>query len=254
MEQKKIKVLVADDNREISQLLEESFAVLPDIELVGVAANGTEAVKLLAGKNPDVLILDIIMPYLDGIGVLEQMAQMHLPHRPKVIMLTAFGQESITQRVLDLGVDYFLLKPFNLDTLIQRVRQLTCVHSRVPVAAVKAQSLDEVVTNVIHDIGVPAHIKGYQFLREAIMLVVRDIGLLGAVTKELYPTVARRFSTTPNRVERAIRHAIEIAWSRGNMELLSSLFGSAAEGRGKVTNSEFIATVSDKLRMQLNAN
>jgi two-component system response regulator (stage 0 sporulation protein A) len=255
MGESRIRVLVADDNREFCQLLKEHFEKQADMELVGIAHNGAEVVEMLPAKNPDVIVLDIIMPHLDGIGVLEKMALMNLAKRPKTIMLTAFGQESITQRVIGMGADYYILKPFNLDTLIHRVRQLSGGHVSQPLVQVKSRSLDVEVTNVIHEIGVPAHIKGYLYLREAIMLVVNEVELLGAVTKELYPTIAEKYSTTPSRVERAIRHAIEVAWSRGNMELINTLFGYTVNlERGKPTNSEFIAMVADKLRMQLKAS
>ncbi len=250
----KIRLLIADDNREFCQLLKEFFDQQPDFELVGIANNGMEALEMLPAKNPDVVILDIIMPHLDGIGVLERLNLLHLPRRPKIIMLTAFGQESITQRVVGMGADYYILKPFNLDTLAQRVRQLTNSGTEVTIVPAKPRSLDVEVTSIIHEIGVPAHIKGYLYLREAIMLVVNEVELLGAVTKELYPSIAGRYSTTPSRVERAIRHAIEVAWSRGNMELINTLFGYTVNlERGKPTNSEFIAMVADKLRMQQKA-
>ena len=171
-------------------------------------------------------------------------------------MLTAFGQESITQRVVDLGADYYILKPFNLDVLIDRIRQLargTPVSKRT--AAIKPRNLDMEVTNIIHQLGVPAHIKGYLYLREAILMVIRDVDLLGAVTKELYPLVADRYNTTPSRVERAIRHAIEVAWSRGNIDIINSFFGYTIDtDRGKPTNSEFIAIIADKLRVENKAS
>jgi two-component system, response regulator, stage 0 sporulation protein A len=257
MENTLIKVLIADDNREFCQLLTEYIEKQPDMTLVGTAFNGSEVVDMIPVKNPDVIILDIIMPHLDGIGVLERMASMRLANRPKVIMLTAFGQESITQKVVELGADYYVLKPFDLDTLVDRIRQLhgnPNTRTFLPVSASangKPKSLNVEVTNIIHEIGVPAHIKGYQYLREAIMLVVNDMDLLGAVTKELYPSIAERFNSTPSRVERAIRHAIEVAWTRGNMELINTMFGYTVNTeRGKPTNSEFIAMVADKLRMQ----
>jgi len=256
MEISPIKVIIADDNREFCQLLKEYIDKQPDMKLVGTAYNGSEVVDMIPVKNPDVIILDIIMPHLDGIGVLEKMSSMRLTHRPKVIMLTAFGQETITQRVVELGADYYVLKPFDLDTLIERIRQLAGNPAR-PFSfdgsiSANPKSLDVVVTNIIHEIGIPAHIKGYQYLREAIMLVVNDMDLLGAVTKELYPAIAERFDSTPSRVERAIRHAIEVAWARGNMELINTLFGYTVNTeRGKPTNSEFIAMVADKLRIQL---
>jgi two-component system response regulator (stage 0 sporulation protein A) len=199
------------------------------------------------------------MPHLDGIGVLEKLSQMNL-ERPKVVMLTAFGQESITQRAVDLGADYFVLKPFDLETLSNRVRQLYTGTSpvikstltSVPVyqPPTRTKNMDLEVTNLIHQMGVPAHIKGYQYLRDAILLVINEVNLLGAVTKELYPLIAEKYQTTPSRVERAIRHAIELAWDRGNVDMMNKFFGYTINiQRGKPTNSEFIAMVSDKLRI-----
>jgi two-component system response regulator (stage 0 sporulation protein A) len=265
-----IKVLIGDDNRDFCELLRAYVEGQPDLELVGVANNGTEVLDLIEKTLPDVIILDIIMPHLDGIGVLERLGEMVLPARPKIIMLTAFGQENITQKVLEMGADYYVLKPFSLDVLGTRIRQLagaapapvtpppSAAASREPAPVYMPQrtrSLDNDVTTIIHEIGIPAHIKGYRYLREAIMMVVNRVDLLGCVTKELYPTIARNHQTTPSRVERAIRHAIEVAWNRGNTEVINGLFGHTVNReRGKPTNSEFIAMVADKLRMDTKAS
>jgi two-component system response regulator (stage 0 sporulation protein A) len=246
-----IRVLVADDNREFCELLGQYIQNQADFRLVGAAQNGRQVMEMLQAEVPDVIILDIIMPHLDGLGVLEQINALGLEHRPKVIMLTAFGQESIAQRVVDLGADYYILKPFDLNVLAKRIRQIVKVGG-ARAAAHEGRSLDIEVTGVLHEIGIPAHIKGYLYLREAIILVVQRVELLGGVTKELYPSIAKKFATTPSRVERAIRHAIEVAWSRGNVELIHKLFGHTVNSdRGKPTNSEFIAMVADKLRMEL---
>lgn len=246
-----IKILIADDNREFCELLKEFISQENDLQLVGVANNGVEALEIINNDQPDVVVLDIIMPHLDGIGVLEKLSQSDLPKRPKVIMLTAFGQESITQRAVDLGADYYILKPFDFTVLANRIRQLydgASVLQYTPV--VKTKNLDVAVTNVIHEMGVPAHIKGYQYLREAILMVIDEVSLLGAVTKELYPMIAQKYQTTPSRVERAIRHAIELAWDRGNVEMMNRFFGYTINlERGKPTNSEFIAMIADRLRI-----
>jgi len=262
----KIKVLIGDDNRDFCELLRVYVEGQPDLQIAGVAHNGTEVLEAIAAEPPDVIILDIIMPHLDGIGVLEQLNHMDLPVRPKIIMLTAFGQENITQKVLEMGADYYVLKPFSLDVLGTRIRQLAGAvpspASAPPAPAAstpvltyipqRTRNLDNDVTAIIHEIGIPAHIKGYRYLREAIMMVVERVDLLGCVTKELYPTIARTHSTTPSRVERAIRHAIEVAWSRGNVEVINGLFGHTVNReRGKPTNSEFIAMVADRLRMEV---
>lgn len=246
-----IKILIADDNREFCELLKEFISQESDLHLVGVANNGVEALEIINNEQPDVVVLDIIMPHLDGIGVLEKLSQSDMPKRPKVIMLTAFGQENITQRAVDLGADYYILKPFDFTVLANRIRQLSdgaSVLQYTPV--VKTKNLDVAVTNVIHEMGVPAHIKGYQYLRDAILMVIDEVSLLGAVTKELYPMIAQKYQTTPSRVERAIRHAIELAWDRGNVEMMNRFFGYTINlERGKPTNSEFIAMIADRLRI-----
>ncbi len=246
---KEIKIVIADDNREFCELLREFFGQEENLKLVGVAHNGLEALELVEEHKPDILVLDIIMPHLDGIGVLEKLGGES--GRPKVIMLTAFGQESITQRAVELGADYYILKPFDFTVLATRITQLADgVVSTYAAPAVKTKNLDVAVTNIIHQMGVPAHIKGYQYLREAILMVIQEVNLLGAVTKELYPMIAQKFMTTPSRVERAIRHAIELAWDRGNVEMMNKFFGYTINlERGKPTNSEFIAMVADKLRI-----
>jgi two-component system response regulator (stage 0 sporulation protein A) len=246
-----IKVLVADDNREFCDLLGKYIENQPDFKLVAAVHNGRQVLDLLASEVPDVIVLDIIMPHLDGLGVLEQINGGVWEKRPKTIMLTAFGQESITQRVVDLGADYYILKPFDLAVLAKRIRQIANQHTSRP-APPEARKLDVEVTGVLHEIGIPAHIKGYLYLREAVCLVVQRVELLGGVTKELYPSIAKKYTTTPSRVERAIRHAIEVAWNRGNVDFIHGLFGHTVNSdRGKPTNSEFIAMVADKLRMEL---
>lgn len=253
----KIKVLIVDDNKEFCEILKDYLSQQEDISLAGVAYNGLEAVEQIQIKQPDVVILDVIMPHLDGIGVLEKMIVM--TPRPKVIVLSALGQESMTQRAVALGADYYILKPFDLEVLSNRVRQLADIDEDIPTRIhaqpIKMKSVDVEVTNLIHQMGVPAHIKGYQYLRDAIIFVIEDVSMLGAITKELYPTIASKYGTTPSRVERAIRHAIELAWERGNVEMMTRFFGyTISLERGKPTNSEFIAMVSDRLRMATKAS
>jgi len=251
MAKRVIKVLIADDNRDFCELLREFFAHQDGFTLCGTAYNGLEALEMVREQNPDVLVLDIIMPHLDGIGVLEKLVMSGLP-RPKIIMLTAFGQETVTQRAVELGADYYILKPFDFTILASRIRQLADgVAVAQYITGVKPRNLDVAVTNLIHEMGVPAHIKGYNYLRDAILMVVEEVTLLGAVTKELYPTIALKYQTTPSRVERAIRHAIELAWDRGNVDMMTKFFGYTINlERGKPTNSEFIAMVADKLRIE----
>jgi two-component system response regulator (stage 0 sporulation protein A) len=250
-----LKVFVADDNREFSDLLVEYLEQQPDIDIVGKAYNGKEALELIADNPPDILLLDIIMPHLDGLGVLEQIGLMETGTKPKVIMLTAFGQEDITRKAVELGASYYILKPFNMEALVERIRLLGDGMALTPTVRSisrppKRSSLEADITNIIHEIGIPAHIKGYHYLREAIMMVVQEVDLLGSVTKILYPQIAEKFDTTSSRVERAIRHSIEVAWSRNNIETIKKFFGYTINTeRGKPTNSEFIALVADRLRI-----
>ncbi len=261
MGEHKIALVLADDNKEFCEVLSEFFGQHDDIEVAGVAHNGERALELVLDVNPDVLLLDIIMPHLDGIAVLEKLNLRELPKRPKIVMLTALGHEAMTHKVVELGADYYVMKPFDLELLLKRIRELAKVTDTMPiptrhgtVSNRRVCSDEEIlaeITRLIHQMGVPAHIKGYAYLREAILLVLKDIDNLNNVTKRLYPLVAEKFDTTPPRVERAIRHAIEIAWNRGNVEFLNRLFGhTVTVEQGKPTNSAFIARIADKLRIE----
>ncbi len=256
-----IKILVADDNREFCALLKDFFQNEKDFDLVDVCSNGLEVLESLQRNQIEVLILDLIMPYMDGIGVLEHIDGYNPEMKPKIIILSAFGQENITQRAVQLGADYYILKPFNLNVLGDRVRQIardiktkkpypTHRGSQPPTPA-PSKDMEVRVTKVIHELGVPAHVKGYQYLRDAIILVIKEVNYLGAVTKELYPAIAQKYDTTPSRVERAIRHAIELAWERGDLDKINKFFGYTVSGeKGKPTNSEFIAIISDRIRLE----
>lgn len=258
MNEARIKVAVADDNLDFCQMIGDYLGRENDLELVGIGHNGLEAVSLVSEKNPDILVLDIIMPYLDGVGVLEKLRGLKLNRWPRTIVLTAFGNESVIQQIVELGADYFILKPFSLDVLVQRIRQMAGKLGLTDSVALPmnhnfpqtASSLDSEVANLLHEVGIPAHIRGYLYIRDAIVMVINQVELISGVTKFLYPNIAVKYKTTPSRVERAIRHAIEVAWNRGNVQFMHQLFGyTVKQERGKPTNSEFIAMVADKIRM-----
>ena len=251
-----IRVLVTDDNDDIRAVLRSYLESQEDIVISGEARNGMEALKHLSDHSVDVLLLDMIMPQLDGFGVLEQMQRMPAEERPKVIAVTALGREDFISRALRLGVQYYMVKPVELRMLVERIRDAANMREprfeETPLPAVAAaRTLDDRVSNIFLGLGIPAHIKGYQFLREAVRLVVEDPDRINRITKELYPMIARRFGTSASKVERAIRHAIEVAWSRGRVESLNRAFGCrVAIPEDKPTNGEFIALIADKLGME----
>lgn len=263
----KKKILIADDNREFCEILSKFLSMEEDFQVAGVAKDGLEAIDKIKEEEPDVLILDIIMPHLDGLGVLETLHKLDLRKKPKIVILSAVGQDKITQKAISLGADYYVVKPFDFKIFVKRLKQIVgdktqeevvprSSYIQIPVTGGStvnsSRSLEAKITNVIHEIGVPAHIKGYSYLREAISMVIEDMELLGAVTKELYPSIAKKFNTTPSRVERAIRHAIEVAWTRGKVDTIDKIFGyTINNNKGKPTNSEFIAMIADKLRLEM---
>ena len=266
MEDSKISVLIAEDNKEFCSILNDYLLNQKDIVVTGIAKDGREALELIQQKQPDLVVLDIIMPHLDGLGVLEKLNGMDLDKMPRVIVLSAVGQDKITQQAITLGADYYVVKPFDMDIFTKRIREMfstqdvetkrrsvsTQVVQREAAATSRGPiDLETEITSIIHEIGVPAHIKGYMYLREAITMVVNDMELLSAVTKELYPSIAKKYNTTASRVERAIRHAIEVAWGRGQVDAINKLFGYTVHNeKGKPTNSEFIAIIADKLRLK----
>ncbi|NLJ97924.1 MAG: sporulation transcription factor Spo0A [Tissierellia bacterium] len=263
----KATVLIVDDNREFCDILSNFVERDDHFKVVGIAKDGLEALDKISEEEPDVLILDIIMPHLDGLGVLEKLHGLGLEKTPKIVILSAVGQDQITQRAIELGADYYVVKPFDFKVFMKRLRQIIGLSNglsntaennyikmptTVGINVNTTKNLEARITNVIHEIGVPAHIKGYQYLREAISMVIEDMELLGAVTKELYPNIANVYNTTPSRVERAIRHAIEVAWTRGKVDTINKIFGYTVNtNKGKPTNSEFIAMVADKLRLEI---
>lgn len=259
----KLNVAIADDNERMLHLLSNIIKSDDELQVVGTAKDGEEAYGMIKDKEPDVVLLDIVMPKLDGLSVMDKIKNdRNIKKHPAFIMISAIGQEKITEDAFALGADYYIMKPFDNDTVLSRIKYVKKRSSRLAgeikkINAYEKQeeyterNLESEVTGIIHEIGVPAHIKGYQYLREAIIMSVMDIEMLNSITKILYPTIAKKYQTTPSRVERAIRHAIEVAWSRGKMDTIDELFGyTINNGKGKPTNSEFIALIADKIRLE----
>ena len=249
----KIKVLIADAGEDYRSLMSDTLCAEGDMEVVGTAADGAEALALLERERPDVLLLDLVLPRVDGLEVLRRMGETGA--HPVTLIVSGFFNQRMVTKSAELGADYFIPKPCDVSALTERIRQSVCA-AEPPIAPIteirpREPDLETTVTEVIHEIGVPAHIKGYQYLREAIILTIGDMEIINAVTKVLYPAVAKKFATTPSRVERAIRHAIEVAWDRGDLETLQKFFGYTVSNiKGKPTNSEFIAMIADHLSLQ----
>ena len=254
----KTRILLADSNPDFCSLLTDLISCEKDMEIVAAADNGVDALALIAELRPAVLLMDLVLSKLDGLELLRRLPETGV--RPHVIVLSGFVNSKVVADCSALGADYFMPKPCDMPTLLSRIRQLVST-ARGPVPSAgfeiappqtrQALDLEAVVTDIIHEIGVPAHIKGYQYLREAIILTINDMEMINAVTKVLYPEVAKKFGTTPSRVERAIRHAIEVAWDRGDIEVLQKFFGYTVSNiKGKPTNSEFIAMIADSLTLK----
>lgn len=262
----KLNIAIADDNERMVRLLGDIVRSDEELQVIGTAKDGVEAYELIKTAEPDVVLLDIVMPKMDGLGVMEKVNRdSTIKKHPAFIMISAIGQEKITEDAFRLGADYYIMKPFDNDMVISRIKDVKNRNLNHPIEARKVnpyekkekkeRNLETDVTAIIHEIGVPAHIKGYQYLREAIIMSVNDMDMLNSITKILYPTIAKKFQTTPSRVERAIRHAIEVAWSRGKMDTIDELFGyTINNGKGKPTNSEFIALIADKIRLEYRVN
>ena len=257
-----VRVVIADDNLQTREMLAQFLAQQNGIEIVGTANNGLEAIEEVQKQEPDVLICDMIMPQMDGYGVLERMRSMKLAKTPGVIVLTALSRDDFIARAINLGACYYMVKPFDFTLLAKRVFEVAGEKDRAEALAVQpnksaassAESLEERIANLFLTVGIPAHVKGYQYLREGVRMVVDNPDLMGHITKELYPGIARRFDTTSSKVERAIRHAIEVAWNRGRIEALDEAFGkNVCSLNDKPTNGEFIALVSDRLRIKESA-
>lgn len=262
----KYRVLIADDDRDFVNALSAAVSKRSNLELVGTAGDGLETINMIELTNPDIVVLDMVMPNLDGMGVLERYNPNFKKNSPSFILVSAVVSEKIAAHAISLGADYFVRKPLDIESLVDIMlmfaKSNTNTNTNDKISAgsdlkiVKKQDalpdIEMMVTDIIHEIGIPAHIKGYQYLRFAIIMVIDDLDIINSITKELYPTVAKEFNTTPSRVERAIRHAIEVAWDRGDTDVLNSFFGyTIANSKGKPTNSEFIAMIADKLRLQM---
>ncbi len=249
MEQK-IRVLLADDDSEFCARMAAAIEKSNDMELAGIAEDGAKAVAAVGELKPDLLIIDLVLPVMDGIMVLTKLHERR-QEQPATVVLSAFASPQAGAECTALGVDMFLRKPMDAEMVCERIRMWKSGKQEAEKTG-EAMALEVRVTEVIHQVGVPAHIKGYQYLREAIMMAVEDMEAVSAITKVLYPSIAKKFKTTSSRVERAIRHAIEVAWDRGDIETLQSYFGYTVSGvKGKPTNSEFISMIADRLRLQM---
>lgn len=246
----KLSVLIADDNEVLAKELFNHINIQRDMSAVAVAADGEEAWSLILETNPDIVILDMVMPKLDGMGVLKRIRE--LSQKPTVIAYSVSALQRTVETAVSLGADYYLLKPQSCERVVDTIRELTKLNTVTVDNGRKIVDLETLVTEFIHELGVPAHIKGYQYIRTAIMMVVENMDMLNYITKQLYPEIAHAYNTTSSRVERAIRHSIEVAWTRGKPETMNEIFGYTIHtGKGKPTNSEFIAMVADRIRLQI---
>lgn len=260
---RQIKIVIADDNEDIGNLLKEYLGSDSDLSIAGIAKNGLETLEIVKEQKPDILLLDIIMPQLDGLGVLESLK--NLPNKPIIIVYSAISHDKVTNTAISLGADYYMVKGIDMKLLKKRIKSYfmegyemdeaaEAVHDVVqtPEDSEKKDLATE-LSAILQEAGILPHIKGYSYLREAIMEVIENIELLSAVTKELYPNIANKFNTTSSRVERAIRHSIEVSWNRGQLENINNIKGFNVNfEKGKPTNSEFIALISDKFRLRQN--
>lgn len=244
-------VLIADNTEEFCTNLTAALKRAGGFQVIGTANDGEQAIRMITERRPEVLVLDLMLAKQDGLSVLKAVSAME--HKPVTLATSRFVTDYVAATAANLGVRYLMMKPCDMSALVERLEELRHGENpRQPVAHKDSNNIETLVTNVIHEIGVPTHIKGYQYLREAIIIAVGDMDVINAITKVLYPQVAKTFQTTPSRVERAIRHAIEVAWDRGDLDTLQRFFGyTVSNTKGKPTNSEFIALIADKLQLQL---
>lgn len=249
---KRTSVLIADNSEEFCTALCGALQRCDVFQVIGVANDGEQATRLLEERRPDVLVLDLMLSKRDGLSILKGLAGSD--QRPAILATSGFVTDYVASAAASLGVSYLVLKPCDMQALVDRLEEIRGGDSQQSLTLRRPtqSSIEAMVTSIIHEIGVPAHIKGYQYLREAIIIAVNDMDVINAITKVLYPQVAKTFQTTPSRVERAIRHAIEVAWDRGDLDTLQRFFGyTVSNTKGKPTNSEFIALIADKLQLQL---
>ena len=250
----KTKLLVIDDNKDLVEVISKYFDSIPNIDVSLVAHDGKEAINIIDKKQNDfnIIILDLVMPNKDGLSVMKYLNKNKVDK--KVIVLTSYNEQDMIRKVSELGASYFVLKPFEFSDLEEKINSLARNKN------IRGSSLDLFhnnlkisITKTLHELGVPSHIKGYQYIREGIALVYEHPEIVGGITKELYPEIAKKYSSTVSRVERAIRHAIEVSWNRGNWDLMEEIFGHSVDiDKAKPTNSEFIVTIADKLRLEFN--
>lgn len=254
--EKKLKIVIADDSTEFSKNCAKSLTGY-GMDVILAQKDGLNIISKIKSEKPDIVLSEVFMPNLDILGVLGEIKKLDVKDRPLVMVMSGFANPRLEKEILEAGACYYFLKPFDLNFMAQRIIQMSGWKNETAPIVVKNNCISDselelMVTEIIHQIGVPAHIKGYHYLREAILLSIKNSEIINSVTKLLYPTVAKNHSTTSSRVERAIRHAIEVAWDRGDIDVLNSYFGYTIQNdRGKPTNSEFIAMISDKLRLKL---
>ena len=254
-----MRILVVDDHSALRETMTEALAVQQDVAAVDAASNGAEALRLLGERSYDVMVTDIVMPVMDGYTLMQEMRRMALSPAPKVIVATSLARDDFVMRAVELGAKFYLVKPFEIESLMGHIRRLARGEElpppmREPSGEPREQSLDERLGSLFLTIGIPAHIKGYQYLRCGVRLAVENPGIINRITRELYPGIAARFDTTASKVERAIRHAIDVAWSRGRVDTLNRAFGCrVCTPEDKPTNGEFIAMLADKLSMERSA-
>ena len=264
MLENKIKILIVDDNQDFSCKLEKRLNDDESLEVSGLACNGEEALQMTTALNPDIILLDVVMPHLDGIGVLERLNRMKLDKRPICIMISEIGSEGVITKCLNLGAKYYIIKPFDYELLIQRIKELK-VKKNIKInnnfivnesntdyipSIYTEEDIELLISRLLHELGIPAHLKGYQFLLEAIMMVSKDMKEIDYMTKGLYPQIARKYDSDGDKVERTIRHAITVAWENMDKEYLSEIFGYRINITRKPSNSEFIAMIADKIRLE----